>query len=138
MVPVSAQPRPKSARSLRRLIGIVAAYSLFVQSLFAGLVGAQFDASAAAGNGLPGFEICLTGIDGAPSTQGQPTGHSDGSSHCVLCVAGTHHVYAPPAVSAPAILAAAAGSVISPFDGWRVWAFPPYSSARPRGPPLSA
>jgi hypothetical protein len=118
----------------RSLIGIVAAYTFFIQTLLVGLIGAQFEAKAAAQFGLVHFELCLSDQDVDQSGSGLPAGHAGSAGHCVLCVAGADQVAAPPAVVTIEVLAVAAG-VMLPHVDWRNRPLPYYSAARPRGPP---
>ena len=68
----------------RQLVGWIAAYAFVLHAVFAGIVATQF---AIAGAKTAGFELCLTGPDGAPISghgQGQ---HENCAIHCAT-VAG--------------------------------------------------
>ena len=65
----------------RRLIGWVAAYSFILHAVLAGIVATQA-AARANGAGLHGFELCLTGADGA-ALPGQSQ-HENCAIHCAV------------------------------------------------------
>ena len=79
-----ATSRPSRTRLGRQLIGWIAAYAFVLHAVFAGMVATQFAIASAK---TAGFEICLTGPDGAAlpgHTQGQ---HENCAIHCAT-VAG--------------------------------------------------
>ena len=95
----------------RQLVGWIAAYALVLHAAFAGMVATQL-AVATASATTAGFEICLTGHDGAPISghgQGQ---HENCAIHCttvagavpVLALALLALVFAPRTTSRPARL----------------------------------
>lgn len=61
----------------RRLIGWIAAYALILQAVLAGIVATQVAVSRA---GVHGFELCLSGPDGA-ARPGQSQ-HENCAIHC--------------------------------------------------------
>jgi hypothetical protein len=69
----------------RRLIGWIAAYALVLHAVLAGIVATQFAVTSTA---TAGFELCLTGADGAAIPghgQGQ---HQDCAIHCLTVASG--------------------------------------------------
>ena len=74
-----ATSRPSRTRLGRQLVGWIASYAFVLHTVFAGMVATQF---AIANAKTAGFEICLTGPDGAAlpgHTQGQ---HENCAIHC--------------------------------------------------------
>jgi len=103
-----ARSRPSQTPFGRQLVGWIAAYALVLHAAFAGIVATQL-AVATAGTTAPGFEICLSGHDGAPISghgQGQ---HENCAIHCatvagavpVLALALLALVFAPRGTSRP-------------------------------------
>jgi hypothetical protein len=68
----------------RRLIGWIAAYALVLHAVLAGIVATQFAVTSAA---TAGFELCLTGADGAAIPGHGQSQHQNCAIHC-LTVAG--------------------------------------------------
>jgi hypothetical protein len=133
------QPSVTDRRLWRRLTGIAVIYALVLQSLVFGLIAAPVSALAAGDDGLPVFELCQHGPDGAPLAPADMPGHH-GDAHCIFCFAGTHHYLGqgplPSSLSGQADLKSA--SLRWSPDNRRVSLLSRYSIARPRGPPLSA
>jgi hypothetical protein len=116
----------------RRAVGVVVAYALVLQSLLFGLAAV----GDLAGQGAPGFELCLNGAqDGAPSPTGVPGHHDD--SHCVFCSVA-HHCLGGPPQSAFHRLRIEIAAIWSPVDDWRPPTFDRHSNVQARGPPLGA
>jgi hypothetical protein len=65
----------------RRLIGWIAAYALILQAVLAGIVATEA-LGRANGAGAHGFELCLTGPDGA-ALPGQSQ-HENCAMHCAV------------------------------------------------------
>ncbi len=74
-----ATSRPSRSGFGRQLVGWIAAYAFVLHTAFAGIVATQFAIASAK---TAGFEICLTGPDGAAlpgHAQGQ---HENCAIHC--------------------------------------------------------
>ena len=65
----------------RRLIGWIAAYAFVLHAVFAGAVGVQIAANAAAG-----FELCLDHPDDGPLPAHDPHAHDQCALHCAAAV----------------------------------------------------
>jgi hypothetical protein len=123
----------------RRLTGIVVIYALILQSLLFGFAAAPASALAFADDGLPAFELCQHGPQGAPVSPGDLPGHH-GDTHCIFCFAGANNCLgqAPLPLSPSWQVAVTAANAWWPLDDRRVFLPSRYSIARPRGPPPSA
>jgi hypothetical protein len=131
------QPNSTERCLWRRLTGVVAIYALILQGMLMGFAAAP--AAAASDDGLPAFELCLHGPDGAPVAPADMPGQH-GDAHCMFCFAGTQHYLGqgplPSSLFGRVDLKSA--SLWWPADNRRVSVLSRYSIARPRGPPLSA
>ena len=123
----------------RSLLSVVVAYAVAAQSLLIVLGG--FSLPADAGQNAPAFELCLHDTQGTvQAAPVLPAGNPDHTSytHCIFCLAGSHHA----AIGAAPI--AFHRVLAETVDAPRVAArqhlprLPAYSIAIPRGPPLDA
>jgi hypothetical protein len=117
-----------------RMIGLAATYALLINLILAGFLGAQ--TVMAAGHGEAGFELCLSGQDGA-----QPSGGAAGhvtKVHCVLCVVGGS--LADTSISALAVAIAFEASPVmsTPAGADAGYTSVDHRSTSPRGPPKQA
>jgi hypothetical protein len=79
-----ANARPSRMRFGRQLVGWIAAYAFVLHAVFAGMVATQFAIASAR---TAGFEICLTGPDGAALPGHTQAQHENCAIHCAT-VAG--------------------------------------------------
>jgi len=114
---------------LRGLTGCIVAYTLVINALLSGIVGAEWIAKVAAGLVA---EHCLTDAKAAGSDQA-PAEHSDDSSHCVFCTAAAPAVL-PADLTAALIIRHRAAAPAGMSDQDQPYA-PGYPSRLPRGPP---
>jgi len=127
--------RKGSLGVIGRMIGLAATYALLINLILAGFLGAQ--TAMAAGHGEAGFELCLSGLDGAqPSDDG--AGHVATKIHCVLCVSGGSlaDISISPVVADVAF--ATAPGEPKPFHVDAGYASVDLHSTSPRGPPQQA
>jgi DUF2946 family protein len=137
MSSLPAQLSPGRGHFWRQLIGVVTIYAVIFQSAFLGFAGAPLWANASADEGLPAFELCLTGAHGAPLSPADQPGHH-GDTHCIFCFAGVHHSLTPPPHYLFQQVNFEIGNVWWSAASWRPILRSEYSIARPRGPPVSA
>jgi hypothetical protein len=69
----------------RRLIGWIAAYALVLHAVLAGIVATQLAVTSVA---TAGFELCLTGADGAATPGHGPSQHQNCAIHCLTIAGG--------------------------------------------------
>ena len=115
----------------RRLIGWVAAYALVLHAMLAGIVATQLAVTGMAG---AGFELCLTGADGAAIPGHGQSQHQDCAIHCLTVAGGV-----------PALALAFLALLLPARTIARVVAFNPIRApqflrraGRSRAPPLPA
>ena len=122
-----------SKRLWRSLIGVVVAYAVAAQSLLIVLAG--FSLPAQAKDTSPGFELCIHDSQGVSEL---PAGnsHHTGCTHCIFCLAGSHHaVIAAPFVGFHRAYAEVIDTSLV-ADRQTIHRLPAHSIASPRGPPL--
>jgi hypothetical protein len=121
------------------VVGIVAAYALFVQSVLIGILGAGLAAHAADGNAAPGYELCLSHTtDTAQAPADSPAEHSNCTAHCLLGVAGSlKAALVPPELSLGRI-GVAVSAIRWETRDWQIPRGLHNPVARQRGPPLAA
>ena len=115
---------------LRGLTSGIVAYTLVINALLSGIVGAEWVAKVAAGLVA---EHCLTDAKAAGSNRA-PAEHSDDSSHCVFCTAAAAPAVLPADLTAALIIRHRAAAPASMSDQGQPDA-PGYPSKLPRGPP---
>jgi hypothetical protein len=123
----------RSGRSWRRLIAMAICHTLLIQTFLLGLIGAQL-VSAATGNGMPDFEVCLSSGHGAPPVPDKaPDYHA--VQPCALCLCGADVSLAPLPQSSFRYVSFEAGRGRQVADDARQPQSVRYLTARPRGPP---
>ena len=116
----------------RQLTSCLVIYTLIIQGLLLGFVGAQ----AAAGDNGSGYELCLNGDHDSPSGD-IPDGQA-GSDGCSFCIAAAFHALPVPSFASSWRSYAVA---VRPLPVLRASALLPNSEqpgAPTRGPPLAA
>jgi len=119
------------SRFWRGLIGIAVAYAVATQSL---LIGFALSLSANAAQGAPAFELCHHEAQDVP----QPPAGGSGCTHCILCSGGSQFAVLD---SPPVLFLRVDLTVIEALWAANEHCLPnrsAYSTASPRGPPLSA
>ena len=116
----------------RRLVSLAAIYAFVLQSVVVGM--AAFP-SAAAADGIAGFEICQHGLDGAGG--GTPAQHPLDHEHCTFCLSMVHAI-APAPRALPRVLFDVIVALSLPSQDNDLPAAPKSSNEQPRGPPTEA
>ncbi|MFZ5690856.1 MAG: DUF2946 family protein [Pseudomonadota bacterium] len=119
----------------RAAIGLIAAYAIALQTLFAAFAPLPAHAQA---SGVAGWSILCFGSGNAAPNDGDPgSAPASGKFHCVLCgpaLAAAAILPEPDAHLAPALTAAAISFGIAPD---RNPALRPVVAGKPRAPPLT-
>jgi len=130
-----AERRGGSRHVWRRAAVIALSYVFVIQSLLIGVVGSQIAANPDIGSG--GYVLCLgAGEGGQHAPSHAPDRHTLG--HCIFCFAAAHDAALALAQSGGALWIAGNGQRHVSPTGWQLPHFAHYTSARPRGPPISA
>jgi hypothetical protein len=120
----------------RQLTRCIVGYALVLQGLLLSLAGVTTTFADHAGDGLPGFELCVNGAgDDAPAVPDLPEGNPHGSIHCDDCVlVALQHLAALPS-SFILFANPSLGEIRWHVADWRDAISVEYPSQRPRGPP---
>jgi hypothetical protein len=121
-------------RACGRIIGCAVAYTLLINLVLAGILGAQYATGA---QGEAGFALCLNGSDGVPAAPGDTPGHA-AKIHCALCTVGGQFAdTSAPALAIPVPQVSEVAALL-PVAGAATFVSRRHSSASPRGPPQTA